>query len=90
MILAQYPPATLGEVSHEMRTLAEVLDAILIGDPPRVADLCPRHEPPRMVVLAPMARAQDAAGWAGAGTAALTKQPTQPRQPPWSCGSGQG
>ena len=40
IVHARHPPDTLGELNQELRTLAEVLDALLLGDLPRVADLC--------------------------------------------------
>ena len=40
VVHAHHPPAKLGEMGREMRTLAEIMDAILLGDLPRAADLC--------------------------------------------------
>ena len=40
VVHAHHPPAKLGDLGREMRTLAEVMDAILLGDLPRAADLC--------------------------------------------------
>ena len=37
---AHYPPQSLRELGLELRALAEVLDALFLGDLPRVADLC--------------------------------------------------
>ena len=39
IVHAHHPPERLGELGQELRTLAEILDSLLLGDLPRVADL---------------------------------------------------